>query len=283
MVIAHVHQEKRSNVLWWGTHSGAACGGSIESFVRRTLEDLSQKVCLWMNQSDGLDTMQSLKEARDSLCGFGGIPVIATLSTRLPPDVPTPEVVICPLDDVFFSQGVVPDLNLTLPQWREREAVLFWRGRRCGERDRIIERLATSSHADVGFSDVKGWAGHEEFLRRKFVAIVDGNVISSAHMWCFAIGAVPVLVTHPHNRYWFKSRLVPFVNYVPLRWDLEDFDEIMFWMLTHDRECEAIAAAALRLAQTFFTAEYQQDYLRTELERAALAFADVEYLSFPLT
>ena len=70
-----------------------------------------------------------------------------------------------------------------------------------------------------------------------------------------------------------KWRRLDFYNR-PLR-DLEDFDEVMEWFLTHDRECEAIAAAALQLAQTVFTAEYQQNYLRREIKRVALAPAGV--------
>lgn len=44
-----------------------------------------------------------------------------------------------------------------------------------------------------------------EFLRYKYILILDGAVISSAHMWPFGSGAVPLLVTHPDNDYWFKS------------------------------------------------------------------------------
>ena len=275
MVLAHLSQSSDGAFLWAGFRSIAKLGGAIDCFVRETVEGLSPKVRLWLRQSDGLESAQ-LEEARASLEGFEGVPVIATICTRLSPDMSTPDVVLLPLDDDFFLRGVVPTLNLSLPPWHEREAKLFWRGRCCGERMRIVERLAACSHTNVGFTDrvswdhplKSGWADPAEFARHKYVFIVDGNVIASSLMWCFALGAVPVLVAHPQNRYWFQSHLRPFENYVPVSWDLGDFDEVVNWLLTHDVESEAIAEAALRLAETLFSPEQQQNYTRGELERA---------------
>ena len=274
MVLTHLKQGSDGSFLWAGFHSVAKLGGAIDCFVRETLEDMPSKVSLWLHQSDGLGNAQ-LEEARASLEGFEGVPVIATLCTRLDPEVSTPDVVLLPLDDGFFLRGVVPRLNLSLPPWHEREAKLFWRGRCCGERMRIIERLATSPHVNVGFTDLvscehplkTGWAVPVDFAQYKYVLILDGNMIASSLMWCFAIGCVPVIVTHPHNRFWFKSFLKPYENFVPVSWDVGDFDEVVEWLLKHDAESKAIAASALHLARTLFSSEQQQKYIQGELAR----------------
>jgi len=276
MVVAHVSRHSDGAFLWAGFHSMAKLGGAIDCFVRETLEDLPQQTVLWLSQSDGFDRIDHIQAARSALCGFEGASVIATLCTRLPPEDVPADVVLLPLDDGFFLRGVVPRLKLSLPPWNEREARLFWRGRCCADRARVVERLASSLHTNVGFTDMvssdhplrSGWAGPQAFAGFKYVAIIDGNVIASSLMWCFALGAVPVIITHPHNRHWFQPHLKPFENYVPVSWDLQDFDEVMEWLLTHDKECEAIAQAALRLAETVFSSEQQQDYVRRELERA---------------
>lgn len=274
MVLTHLKQGSDGSFLWAGFHSVAKLGGAIDCFVRETLEDMPSKVSLWLHQSDGLGK-EELEDARACLEGSEGVPVIATLCTRLDPEVSTPDVVLLPLDDGFLLRGVVPMLNLSLTPWHKREAKLFWRGRCCGERMRIVERLAESPHANVGFTDLvpwvhplkKGWAVPADFMRYKYVLIVDGNMIASSLMWCFALGCLPVIITHPHNRVWFQSFLKPYENFVPVSWDVGDFDEVAEWLLTHDAECEAIAISALHLARTLFSSEQQQKYLQRELAR----------------
>ena len=274
MVLTHLKQGSDGSFLWAGFHSVAKLGGAIDCFVRETLQGMPSKVSLWLHQSDGLENAE-LEDARASLEDFEGVPVIATLCTRLDPEVSTPDVVLLPLDDGFFLRGVVPRLNLSLTPWHEREAKLFWRGRCCGERMRIVERLAASPHVNAGFTDLvssahplkKGWADPADFMQYKYVLIVDGNVIASSLMWCFALGCAPVIITHPHNRFWFQSFLKPYENFVPVSWDVEDFDEVAEWLLTHDAECEAIAASALHLARTLFSSEQQQKYIEGELAR----------------
>jgi len=91
------------------------------------------------------------------------------------------------------------------------------------------------------------------------VLIVDGNGISSAHTWCFGIGAVPFLVTN--NIFWFSDLLVPFENYIPVRYDLDDLEEKIEWVLEHDTEAREIAERASEFAYRVFTPEYQSDYL----------------------
>jgi spore maturation protein CgeB len=67
--------------------------------------------------------------------------------------------------------------------------------------------------------------------------------------------------------FWFKSFLKPYENFVPVSWDVGDFDEVVEWLLKHDAESKAIAASALHLARTLFSSEQQQKYIQGELAR----------------
>ena len=94
--------------------------------------------------------------------------------------------------------------------------------------------------------------------------IIDGNVIASSHMWAFASGAVPILVSNATC--WFSRFLIPFVNYIPILYDLSDLQEKINWILDHDSEAEQIAKNALEFARTIFSAEFQRKYIREEIE-----------------
>ena len=96
------------------------------------------------------------------------------------------------------------------------------------------------------------------------VLIVDGNGISSAHSWCFGIGAVPLMITN--NDFWFKSLLIPFDNYIPIKYDLSDLEEKIEWVLDHDEEAKQIAIRASNMAYTIFTPEFQKKYLENRIK-----------------
>jgi len=275
MVLTLVRQPSDCRFLWAGQYSIALLGGAIDLFVRRVLHEHPTPVALWLGQSDGFDAEAELLAALASLEQAGAKRVVAALCTRLSGEVDVSKVVLLPLDDEFFLRGVVPALGLPLRPWAERRPKLFWRGRCCGERERIIGRLAASPRTEVGWVAVPppggtclSWAPPQEFQRYKYVAIIDGNVIASSLMWCFALGCVPVLVTHPLNRYWCQEHLKPYENYVPLSFDLGDLEEVLDWLSKHDAECERIAAAALRLAETVFSAHFQQAYVQAALTEA---------------
>jgi len=277
MVLTLLCQHSDGATLWAGCYSIAAKGGSLDVFIRQFLEDRPEPVALWFGQSDGFEDEAKLHQAEELLEGGEGARVVAALCTRLPKGVDLSRVALMPLDDTFFVQGVVPALRLSeSPPWQTRLPQLFWCGRGCGHRPWHVARLATSPHAVLGFTDLvpagsplaRSWAHAPEYQKYKYVAIIDGNVIASSLMWSFALGCVPVLLTHPRNRYWFQHHLVPYENYIPLRWDLQDYEGTIEWLRSHDAECERIAANARHLAETLFSAEGQRAYVEGELARA---------------
>ena len=276
MVLDVLAQPADGPWLWAGYHSRARIGGAIDRFVQNWLHARPEAVALWLGQSDGFHRLEDLVAALELLGGHGPR-VIAALCHRLPEGsapLELSKVVLLPLDDDAFVHGVVPMLNLPRLEWGAKAPTLFWRGGCSGERARIICRLGAVPCTDVGFvvgapdaTLARGWADVTDFQRHKWVLIVDGTVISSAHQWCFAIGSVPVLITHPSNRHWFTEYLQPYVNFVPLAYDLSDVDEVMDWLQHHDAECERIAEAAYLLAEQLFSAESQQAFVERELRR----------------
>lgn len=189
-----------------------------------------------------------------------------------------------PLDDGFFDNGIMhyfPE-EQRVP-WQDRIAKVYWRGGCSGEgglesaRVRTVGALIDFPHADVRlnwwWADGKNIPGHyfagreahTEFMKYKMNLIIDGNVIASSHMWAFASGAVPILVSNATC--WFSPFLIPYVNYIPIKYDLTDLQEKIIWVLEHDEEAETIAKNALEFARTIFSAEFQREYLKEEIER----------------
>lgn len=189
-----------------------------------------------------------------------------------------------PLDDGFFDNGVMhffPE-EQRIP-WQDRIAKAYWRGGCSGKGGLESARVRTVANLiDFPFADVRlnwWWAygknipGHyfaerappSEFMKYKMNLIIDGNVIASSHMWAFASGAVPIMVSNASC--WFSPFLVPYVNYIPIKYDLSDLQEKIMWIVMNDVEAEQIAKNALYFAETIFSPEFQREYLKTELTK----------------
>ena len=189
-----------------------------------------------------------------------------------------------PLDDGFFENGVIhyfPE-EQRVP-WQDRIGKAYWRGGCSGEGNLESARVRTVANLiDFPFADVRlNWwwadgknipghyfaerAPHTEFMKYKMNLIIDGNVIASSHMWAFASGAVPMMVSNA--KCWFSPFLVPYVNYIPICYDLSDLQEKIMWVVNNDIEAEQIAKNALYFAETIFSAEFQREYLKTELTK----------------
>ena len=95
--------------------------------------------------------------------------------------------------------------------------------------------------------------------------IIDGAVIASNHQWVFGSGSVPLMVTHPRNRFWFMDHLKPMVNYVPIKYDLSDLKEKLDWLIANDDAAQKIMVEAMELAKTVFSSEYQKQYIRESI------------------
>jgi hypothetical protein len=202
------------------------------------------------------------------------------------PDI---KYVYLPLDDTIFQFGIRAFFNKqTLPAWENRSSDLCWVGRCSGPggvdslRYRFVDTLfhaSSSCSSESKFpnkdkvrlsyweSENKNFpsnyfsdrVAYTEFLKYKICFIVDGAVIASNHMWAFASGGVPVMMTNATC--WFMKYLVPNVHYVPVKYDLSDLVEQIVWIQKHDQESKQIAQNAYEFATTTFSSDFQQNYL----------------------
>ena len=201
--------------------------------------------------------------------------IVGVLCTRAHSD---PKTILLPLDDDTFERGLT---GIPHVPWDQRIARAFWRGGISGlpfVRKGLVTRFFDSAYADVRFVRYYGVrelpdhlftepVGIDTYVRHKYIIVIDGAVISSSHQWVFGSGAVPILITHPLNAFWFRDHLKPFVNYVPVSYSLNELETVIRWLQDNDDAAQTIAQNAMRLAATVFTPEYQRAYIRAEVER----------------
>jgi hypothetical protein len=196
-----------------------------------------------------------------------------------------------PLDDLFFSEGTTKHFLPHHVPWHERKSDLCWRGMCSGnlglESARIrfvreINRLTDFFREKLCISNenVKLCRMHSEgkglpeaffapperdtidfteFMQHKIFFIVDGNVIASNHMWGFASGCVPVMISDAEC--WFTKFLVPNYHYIPVKYDLSDIYEKIEWIVRNDSAAMHIAKNAYHFAELVFSSSFQKEYL----------------------
>jgi hypothetical protein len=281
--------------LWFGQYSGAHSDGPIYTFLEK---HTPPNMILKVYRADGVVDEPNYPIARRLLSEVELTDAVGALSTR---NVSDPRIILLPLDDATFSRGVcdVVSSECELPPWEERKPVAYWRGTMSGGdyptiRTNVVWHLYQSPHADVKFirrddmgpnqmgalcyqedgrffDEKRSLADH---VACKYIFIIDGNCIASAHQWVFASGSVPVMVTHPGNNYWLLKYLKPMVHYVPVNYDLSDLHQKLEWLVQNDAEAKQIAINAMEIARTVLSAEFQQEYLLEEINRVSALYAN---------
>lgn len=286
--------------VWAGGYSYCHLGGSILQSVRQIIAGIDIPVTFVIPSTDGLVaepvaplSMWSPTDVDASATAPNT--VVGVLCTR---GLRDPRVVLLPLDDESFEGGVIQTVSrrTSLPEWETRQPIAYWRGCMSGgyaptPRTRLVSLLRRYPHADVKMTRVHQGLMHpafqgeltdpddttvydderglEEHLKHKYIFIVDGNCIASAHQWVFASGSVPIMVTHPDNDWWCRTYLKPMVHYVPVKYDLSDVKEKIEWLIANDDKAKEIATNAVEFARTVLSSEFQHGYLFKEIRRAA--------------
>lgn len=278
---------------WGMPYSYCRSDGAIVSFVRELANQINPNKNVVIPACDGVayeDDMNMLREFPTWRLDYA-YPLSAQLRQLqdIQPDMigilcsrnhHDKRNILLPLDDDTFQHG------LHIPQipWESKLPIAFWRGGTSGRpfiRKHLVEACMNNSYADVKFVGHYGnrelphtyfseEVGIDTFVKHKYIVVVDGAVISSSHQWVFGSGSVPILITHPLNRFWFQKHLKAFYNYVPVSYSLQELDETLRWLRDNDDKAREIAKHAKELADRIFTPSFQQNYVREEMERALI-------------
>lgn len=284
--------------LWNGKYSVAHARGSMISYLRGEFERAWQQtqipfLCV-IPCTDGNLNRGHLAEYIERSKRDGQILILGTLGQSFEEE--DIRYLYLPLDDPFFDHGLINFLAEAQEKpWSERIPKAVWRGgcsggcassaygseeeplkpRETARVRTVASLIETPEIADVKlrwwWSENKGipseYFGSQmdpgEMMNYKIHLIIDGNVIASSHMWAFASGAVPLLISNA--RCWFSDFLVPNVNYIPVAYDLSDLQEKIRWVLDNPMEGEEIAKRAMGFASLLFSPEFQREYLSNRI------------------
>lgn len=269
------------NTLWDGMYSKACIDGSIVSYLQKYLTELHSKkintLCIIL-QTDGHIQRKHIIEYEELAKKENKTLIVGTLGQTIEDD--NLNYVFLPLDDYFFTNGVLNTFKQYWIKWEDRKGIALWRGGCSGlgndsVRIRTVKTLIDYPYADVKLN--KYWYENKnipynyfadkvdlkEFFNNKIFLIIDGNIIASNHMWGFATGCVPFLISNA--KCWFSEFLKPFVNYIPIKYDLSDLIEKIEWVRNNDELAEKISKNALEFVDDIFSSDFQHAYLRVSI------------------
>lgn len=285
-----VHNSIHGDVLWAGLFSKVEVNGSLIKFISSFLKE-KENTILVIPKSDGnvnnktdnhyhdVNWMEQiaplLEEAKNKNKTF----ILGVLC-----QVNKEEGInylYLPLDDGFFEKGIryyFSKEQNTYVNWQNRSSDLCWRGGCSGIggsesiRVNFVKKIYDyQKETNVRLS--KWWSENknipekyfadriyfDEFLKYKIFFIVDGNCIASNHMYGFASGCIPFLISNA--KCWFNEFIIPNVHYIPIEYDLSNLIEKIEWVKENDAEAEKIANNAYEFAMNYFSSEYQEKYL----------------------
>lgn len=289
--------DMNSIVIWSGLFSNADKNGEMMNYLNNHLPKNS--VCLipksdgnlcknqdnsnqW-NDFDWNIIEQFIKYANNKKKVF----ILVTLCQIK--EEPNVNYLYLPLDDIFFKFGVNKFFpKEQCPDWDQKSDILCWRGSCSGIngsdsiRVKFVKKIQEYSKITGINNDVKlsyQWKedkdiddelfgeryNYEEFLKYKIFFIVDGNCISSNYMWGFATMCVPVMITNA--KCWFSQYIIPYVHYIPIKYDLSDLFEKLDWIKNNDNIARRIAENARDFSRIFFSADFQQNYVKNQLDK----------------
>lgn len=296
---------------WDGGYSKCLAGGSIETYVNKSINAQGLNASGVFLMSDGIVEKTEFNNMESQLgrkllanttsddfsrlmlsAKENTTPVVSMLCSR---SFIHPNLLLLPLDDDTFHLGLNKVLaNIHSPKWDDRKNIVFWRGGSSGMdrpsiRMKVVDKLFKNAYADVKLTKWGNWenehfipeehfgdrCGLDKHFNYKYILIVDGNLIASNHQWVFGSGSVPIMITHPGNNWWFKKYLVPMKHYVPVSYDLSDLEEKIEWLVQNDDKAREISLNALEFSKEKFSPKFQQKYIDEQIKQISLNSVDI--------
>lgn len=292
-----ITREINYHVLWYGHFSAARKNGFIIHFLTKCLPKNS--ICI-IPKTDGNIVRDKLSTEFDSGIDWDIIEyyiekakqsnkvfILGTLcQIREEPNI---NYLYLPLDDDFFEKGVSNIIsNNLLVDWNYKSSNLCWRGTCSGIyginslRAKFVKKIneyeinnnvkLTYCIEGKGLPDnlFSSHIDYTEFFKYKIFFIIDGNCIASNHMWGFATGCIPFLISNA--KCWFSEFIIPYVHYIPINYDLSNLFEQIDWVRNNDELAYKISENALNFSKTYFSAEFQQNYIRQNINKFYISY-----------
>ena len=284
---------------WYGNFSRCLQDGRIESDLIQFIHERDPTIVIIFPRSDGF--VKTIETGSESTIDQT---TIDAMKAKVPPgrkyiliglctrEFNDDRLLLAPLDDESYTHGVHYSVSSRshIPPWEERTPIAFWRGGVSGGTYPTVRTRLVEYMCDYPYSDFKFVPTDESHIRTgpmdmndkrmfdqdrhinyqvtfKYILILDGACIASAHQWVFASGSVPILLSHPQNNFWFKKHLQPWVHYVPVNYDMSNLKQTIEWLRSHDEVAKQIAENAMGFALTVLSPEFQCGYLREEVIR----------------
>ena len=256
--------------LWKGQFSTVRNNGLIMKHIETCLKKYKDSVLSILQRSDGdfhLENNPDKDNILNIIKYYNPLQKIIIFTLAQKTEDTNLNYIYLPLDDDFFKNGVVHYFQ-NLPKWEDKLPIAFWRGGCSGggiesARCRTAKELLNYKYTDVKCIKRENWhigksipeeyfgneVNYTEYYKYKIVLIIDGNVIASSHMWCFAIGSVPLIISNA--KCWFSDLLKPYINYIPINYDLSNLKETIEWLISNDDKAKEIAQNALQFAKDY--------------------------------
>lgn len=213
--------------LWCNKYGTCLENGDIVNFIRQ----LDNNGVMAIPYGDGLNE----ETVYGDYCGYDKDVILGVHCYRNPVNKVKNKLICFPLDDRCFRLGIKKvleqDASNIYVDWNEKIPKVFWRGAGPEHfvRNRVMKELYGKPYSNVFYTRTP-WLSEEiwknseyakyydpyyngdpqpvpitEFIKHKYILIMDCFIISSSFQWVFGSGSVPILISHPRTEFWFKK------------------------------------------------------------------------------
>ncbi len=155
------------------------------------------------------------------------------------------------LDLDIFAKKCQEECNIPFD---DREDTMFWIGGTTPYRIETVTKMAKASNCDfrLGYNR-DSLVPLLKQNKYKYLMDLQGIGWSMRLMWLFWLGAVVFVLDRDAHEYWFRDNFKPWVHYVPVSHDGEDFQEVYNKIRNMPDKGKHIADACRARAQQVLT------------------------------
>lgn len=115
-------------------------------------------------------------------------------------------------------------------------------------RARVIDGVLSTINPDL-YPPVVSPLTPSEQCEYKYILHIPGHACAQRLSLELFYGSCVLIVDSPYYL-WFYKELIPWVHFIPIKFDLSDLLEVLAWCKDHDKECREIARKGLLFACT---------------------------------